>query len=101
MSYPLELWKSGTDETRSWNYFSSAGAGIDSMHSGGRRRDCCCWRGTTLPRLPGARYFSVKSRSQQETGCNSDGSKEEALIKGLSEIRTGLRESAGLLQVPW
>lgn len=49
-------------------------------------------------RLPGARYFSVKSRSQQETGCNSDVSKEDTLIKGLSEAWTELRESAGLLQ---
>ena len=32
----------------------------------------------TLLRLPGARYLSVKSRSQQEMGCNSNGSMEEA-----------------------
>lgn len=39
-----------------------------------------------LLRLPGAMYFSVKSRSQQEMGCNSNGSMEETLINGLSEV---------------
>lgn len=39
--------------------------------------------GPTLPRQPDARYFGVQSRLQQEIECNSDGSKEEALIKEL------------------
>ena len=52
------------------------------------------------PKLPGDRYWSVKSRSQQVPGCNTNGSKEGDVLKGLSEVWTESRESAGRLSHP-